>query len=75
MNSSKIKEFVYNDKPRRVYEMVSTPDQLGGIDMSAMTELEREDFEALVENFEKALTPYIKSHYRRFDPSKAQSLQ
>lgn len=71
----KLKEFVYNDKPRQLYEMVSTPEQLGGIDIAAMDEKDRVSFEALVENFEHAMTPYVKKYYRRFDPKKVQALR
>lgn len=73
--STKIKEFVYNEKPRRVYEMVSDESQLGGIDIAAMDEESQRAFEVLIENFETALTPYIKSYYRRFARGKIQPLQ
>lgn len=64
--------FVYNEKPRNVYELGSSDKHVAGVEVTAMPAAEKEAFLNLVAEFNEALAPYIKSYYRRFDRQKIQ---
>ena len=64
--------FVYNEKPRDVYEPGSSDKHVAGVEVTAMPAEEKEAFLNLVAEFNEALAPYIKSYYRRFDRQKIQ---
>lgn len=70
-----LKEFVYKDKPRKVYEMVPPINCIGGIEVTAMPPEDQEAFLKLVGDFHENLASYVTKYYRRFDPAKAQPLQ
>lgn len=64
--------FVYNEKPRNVYELGSSDKHVAGVEVTAMPAEEKEAFLNLVTEFNEALAPYIKRYYRRFDRQKIQ---
>lgn len=67
-----LKEFTYSEKPRRLYQMVGKDSSryVEGIDVSGMSDAELAQFETIVEEFHRALEPFMAKYYRRFDLSK-----
>ncbi len=74
MGTKKYMEFTYNEKPRKLYRMVG-PERLNGIfmegvDLSALTPEEQQEFDRITEEFHEKIKPFIEKAYRRFDLKK-----
>lgn len=68
--SEKYLEFMYHEKPRRVYQLPGKAGFIEGIDTNLLSEDEKKAFDLLVEDYHKKLEPFITKAYRRFDPAK-----
>lgn len=67
--SMKLVEFVYSDKPRKVYVMREPAGFIEGIDFSGLTEAEAAQLKAILDKYSEDLQPFMKQ-YRRFSVQK-----